>query len=101
MHGSVEREGAGRGDPAAVGHVATELPGDLERERKPGRRAADAAEVDVDVDRQFDLRVLVDEDADHGARTVLGLGDRRDGDVADLVAAPHGEADVVARLDCR
>ena len=89
MTRAVERERAGRRDPAAVGDVASELARDLEREREPGRRAADATEVDVDVERQLDLRVLVDEDADDRPRRVRRARDRAHRDVDRLAVAPH------------
>src|SRR6187549_1066848 len=59
-HRAVEGERARRRDPTTMGDVAAELSCDLEREGEARRRAAHPPEVDVHVDRQLDLRVLVD-----------------------------------------
>ena len=75
---------AGGGDATAVGDVAAELARDLEGEREPGRRPADLAEVDPDAEREPDLRVLVDEDADDRALRVGRVRHRPHGHVRSL-----------------
>ena len=73
--GAVELDLAGRRDPVAAVDVVPELLEDLQREREAGRRAADVAEVDADVQRQLDPRVLRDADADD--RALLRRPERR------------------------
>ena len=54
---AVEVDLAGDGDVGAAGEVARrQLVDQRQRERQPGRRPADAAGVDVDLERQLDAR---------------------------------------------
>jgi hypothetical protein len=81
-----------------VRHVPAELARDLERERETRGRAADVAEVDVDLERQLDLRVLVDEDPDDRACRIGRARDRAHGDVHRLSVPSEREAHLVAGL---
>src|SRR3970282_1032524 len=72
--GAVEGELARRRDVASVRDVTSEHACDLEGEGKAGRRAADASDVDVDIDREHDPRRLVDRDTDDGAARVRRVG---------------------------
>ena len=71
---------------------------DVEREREARGRAADAAEVDLDVDRQLDVGRLLDLDADDRPARLLGARDRADLDLLGAVASPDAKPDALARL---
>ena len=63
-HVAVELDLARRRHLEPAVDVAAQLLDDVEREREPGRGAADAGQVDLDVDRQLDVRELLDLDPD-------------------------------------
>jgi hypothetical protein len=69
----VELDLARRSDLEAAVDVAAELLRDVEREREPGRWAADTAEIDVDVERAVMSRRLLDLDPTIGRPFSTGL----------------------------
>ena len=75
-HGTVELDLPRGGDPPTVVDVPAELLEHVEREREPGRRSADVARVDLDVERQLDRRGLVDEDADDRSIAIVRTATR-------------------------
>ena len=64
--GAVEVDLARRRDPVPVVDVPSELLHHLEREREPGRGAADIARIDRDLDRQMDVERRFEKHADDG-----------------------------------
>ena len=74
--GAVELEPR-RGDDVTAIDIAPELLEDVQREREARRWAADVAEVDVDVNRQLDPRVLADPDPDEGPSGICWIRDVR------------------------
>ena len=80
---------------------AAQLLDDVEGEREPCRRAADAAEVDVDADRELDVGELLDLDADDRTALLLGALDRADLDDAGRASRPDAQAHGLSRLVLR
>ena len=81
--------------------VPAQLLDDVERECEPGRRAADAAEVDLDVERQLDVRGLLDLDADERPALLGGALDRADRDRPRRAAGAHRQLHGLAGLVLR
>ena len=89
---------AGDGDVRAAREVALrQLVDQRERERQPGRRATDAAGVDVELERQLDAGRVERDEADDGAAGIPGRVDQLDLDrLRWVVAALDLELDAVA-----
>ena len=91
-HIAVQLDRSGGRDLEPAIDVAAQLLDDVERECEPRRRAADAAEVDLDVDRQPDVRGLLDLDSDDRPARLVGARDRADLDRLRGVAAPDARS---------
>ena len=97
LDGAVRGDLAGRGDPVAAVDVAAELLHQVEREREPGGRAADAAGVDRTGNGSFACSAWRDGDPDQ--RALLVLAGRRPSSPRRCrcpFALAHGEPDDVA-----
>ena len=68
---AVELDLARRRDAEAAVDVAAQFVDHVEGEGEPGRRPADAAEVDVDADRELDVGELLDLDSDDRTARLL------------------------------
>src|SRR5207237_10252585 len=93
----------GGGDLVAVVDVPTALFEDLEREGETRGRAADVAQVELDLQRNVQVERRLRLEADHGARVVEGVSRRRDVDGPGRPVADERDwddvADLVARQD--
>ena len=97
-HVAVELDLPGRRHLVPAVDRSAQLFDDVEREREPCRGPADAAEVDLDVDRQLDVGGLLDLDADDRAAALRRARDRPDLDGSRLVTAAHLELHRLSRL---